>query len=301
MTLLQVGLPDWLPFAGVAEGLPGIALQLGLFALVTAGVLLAGVVAGAPLIRFLAGRLGAHERLTQSLINLTKVATVPVALLTGLTVAGFSLASLVVLAAMLVLLLGTALAADALVRDVIGGFFLLVTRPFEHGDWIETDDVEGRVERVGVRMTGIRTFDNETVTVPNATLNEQPVTNRSAQSKLRQQYRFGVAYDEDLAAAMEAVELAAREVPGIADEPVPAVRAVDVEPSWITLRATVWLDEPSRLEYIDTRSRFIRAAKAALMKNDVDINPTKTELSGQIGTVELDADGTAVERGHAED
>lgn len=299
MTPLQVAdFLDRLPFAGVLEGLPDIVVQFGLFALVAAAVLVAGVLVGAPLARLLAARLGAHDRLQQFFVNLTKVLTVPAALLVGLLVAGFDLASLGLVAAMLVLLLATTLAADALVRDVIGGFFLLVTRPFEHGDWIETDDVEGRVEHIGVRMTKVRTFDNETVTVPNATLNEQAVTNRSAQSKLRQTHHFGIAYDEDFSTAVEAVVLAAREVEGITDEPAPAARAVEIEPSWITLRATVWLDNPSRLEYINTRSRFIRAVKAALLKNDIDINPKKTELSGQVGTVELDSDGTAVEREH---
>lgn len=302
MTPLQmIDLPDRLPFAGVVEGVPDIVVQLGLFALVTAAVLVGGVFIAAPLVRALAARLGVHERLQRFLVNATKVLTVPAALLVGLLVAGFGLAAMALGAVGLVLLLGISLAADALVRDLVAGVFLLVTQPFEHGDWIETDDVEGRVEHVGVRMTTVRTFDNETVTVPNATLNEQAVTNRSAQPKLRQSYRFGIAYDEDFSTAMEAVELAAREVEGIAAEPAPAARAIEIEPSWITLRATVWLENPSRLEYIDTRSRFIRAVKAALLKNEIDINPEKTELSGQVGTVELDSDDTAVEREYAQD
>jgi small conductance mechanosensitive channel len=132
---------------------------------------------------------------------------------------------------------GVGLSADGLVRDVVGGFFLLLSQPFVHGDWIAVADVEGRVERVGVRQTAVRTFDNETV--PNATLNEQPVTNRSAQDELRQSLRFGVGYDEDLSQAMEAVLMAAREVEGVAAEPVPAVRAVDLDLSWVTLQATI--------------------------------------------------------------
>lgn len=302
MTPLQViDLRDWLPFAGVVEGLPDFAVQLGLFALVTAAALVVSVFIAAPLVHVLAARLDVHEGLQRFLATVTKGVTVPAALLLGLVVAGFELAAIVLVAVLLVLLLVTALAADTLVRDAIGGVLLLVTQPFEHGDWIETDDVEGRVERIGVRMTTIRTFDNETVTVPNATLTEQAVTNRSAQPKLRQRYRIGIAYDENLSTAMEAVELAAREVEGIAADPVPSARAVDLESSWVTLRATVWLDNPSRLEYIDIRSRFIRAVKAALLKNDIDVNPEKLELSGQLGTVELDSDGTAVEREYAED
>lgn len=291
-----VGLPDWLPYREVIEGLPDIAVQLGMFALVAVAVSVAGGFVVAPLARYVTGALGAHDRLQQFLANATKLSAVPAAVLAGLLVAGFELASVTVGVVLLVGLLGVALAADDLVRDLVGGIFLLVSQPFAHGDWIRFGDVEGRVEHIGVRMTEIRTFDNETTTVPNAVLNEVPVTNRSAQSKLRQRYHFGIAYDEDTADAMEAVLMAAREVDGVVEEPVPDVRAVGFEPSWVTLRTTVWLENPTRLEYIDVRSQFIRAAKAALTENGIDINPEKTELSGRLGTVELDGDGTAVER-----
>lgn len=298
MLPLQItDLPDWLPFRDAVAGLPDAAVQVVAFALVALLVAGAGAFVVAPLVRLVAGRLGAHDRLTQFLSNLTTVVSVVAGLPVGLVVAGFDLASGALVALLLIAMLGLALTADDLVRDVVGGFFLLISRPFSRGDWITVDDVEGRVERVDVRTTKVRTFDNETVTVPNGVLNEQPVTNRSAQDELRQSFRFGVAYEQDLSTAMEAVLLAAREVKGIADEPVPEVRAVDLEPSWVTLRATIWMDDPTRLEYIDTRSQFIRAVRAALMENDIDINPKMTELSGQIGTVELDADSTDTERG----
>lgn len=299
LSLQFADVPGWLPFAETIEALPTLAVQLGVFALVTVATLLVGFLVGAPVTRFLAGRFGAHDRLKQFLVNLERVAMVPVALVVGLYIAGFDLASFGVLAVALITVLGFVLATDNVIRDVVGGFYLLVGQPFAHGDWIAFEDVEGRVEHVGVRTTDIRTFDNETVTVPNALLNEVPVTNHSAQDQIRQQFCFGIAYDENISTAMEAVLLAARQVEGVAEEPVPEVRAVELEPSWVTLRATIWLDDPTRLEYIDTRSRFIRAAKAALMENEIDINPEVTELSGQIGTAELDTDGTVLEREHA--
>ena len=295
-TLQFADVPSWLPFEGTIEALPTLAVQVGVFIAVAAALLGLGLLVGAPLTRLVARRSGAHDRLQQFLVNLARVATLPLSVVVALYVAGFDIASLAVLSVVLLAMLGIVLATDNVIRDVVGGFSLLLSQPFDHGDWIAFEDIEGRVERVGVRTTDVRTFDNETVTVPNALLNEVPVTNRSAQPQLRQEFRFGIAYDEDIATAMEAVLLAAREVNSVAEEPVPEVRAVALEPSWVTLRATIWMDDPTRLEYIDTRSRFIRAAKAALMENEIDINPKVTELSGQIGTAEVDTDGTVLER-----
>lgn len=295
-TLQFADVPGWLPFEETIEALPELVVQVAVFALTTAAVVLVGVAVGAPLARYVVGSLGARDRLQQFVGNLARVVTLPTAVVVGLYVAGFDLASFGVLAATLVVLLGFVLSTDNVIRDVVGGFYLLIAKPFDRGDWISFEDTEGRIERVGVRTTDVRTFDNETVTVPNALLNEVPVTNHSAQPQIRQQFRFGIAYDEDISTAIEAVLLAARQVDGVADEPVPEVRAVELEPSWVTLRATIWLDDPTRLEYIDTRSQFIRAAKAGLMKNEIDINPKVTELSGQIGTAEVDTDNTVLER-----
>ncbi|GAB7094799.1 hypothetical protein JCM30237_19520 [Halolamina litorea] len=292
----SVALPGWLPFREAIAGLPDPIVSLGMFVLVTGVFAGGGLFVAAPALRVLTRRLGGHDRLQQFVSNLTRVLSGVAAVLVGLLAGGFDLASGAFAAVLLLAGLGVAIAADDLVRDVVGGFFLLLSQPFARGDWIAVDGVEGRVERVGVRTTAVRTFDNETTTVPNGVLNEQPVTNRSAQQELRQTFHFGIAYDESLSTAMEAVLMAAREVEGVAEEPVPEVRAVDLEPSWVTLRATVWMQDPTRLEYVDTRSRFIRAVKAALMENGIDINPNKTEISGQIGTAEIDSDGAVLER-----
>lgn len=49
--------------------------------------------------------------------------------------------------------------AQAIVRDVISGFFLIVDGVIEAGDYVTFDQVGGIVEEVGLRMTRIRSFD----------------------------------------------------------------------------------------------------------------------------------------------
>ena len=56
--------------------------------------------------------------------------------------------------------LAIALAAQDTVRNLLGGVTIFADKPFEVGDWVVVDGVEGTVEAVGFRSTRVRTFYN---------------------------------------------------------------------------------------------------------------------------------------------
>ena len=70
-----------------------------------------------------------------------------------------------------------AFAAKDTVANVFGSLTVLTDRPFEIGDWIVTDKVEGSVETVGIRSTRVRTFYNSLVIVPNSLLTSAVLDN----------------------------------------------------------------------------------------------------------------------------
>lgn len=84
-------------------------------------------------------------------------------------------------------------------KDTLGNFFgslmVLVDRPFEIGDWIIADGVEGTVETVGLRSTRVRTFYNSLITVPNVTFTTAKVDNMGRRRYRRISTRLGVQYD----------------------------------------------------------------------------------------------------------
>ena len=84
-------------------------------------------------------------------------------------------------------------------RDLLGNFFgsltVLLDRPFQIGDWIVIDDVEGSVEEVGFRSTRVRTFYNSLITLPNAALTTSKVDNMGARRFRRMKTMLGLTYD----------------------------------------------------------------------------------------------------------
>ena len=67
---------------------------------------------------------------------------------------GFNLGPVIASAGVIGVALG--LGAQTLVRDVLSGIFMLIEDQYGVGDDVKVQDVEGKVERVGLRITQVR-------------------------------------------------------------------------------------------------------------------------------------------------
>jgi MscS family membrane protein len=91
--------------------------------------------------------------------------------------------------------LAFALAAKDTVANLFGSLTILIDRPFQLGDWVIMDGVEGSVETVGIRSTRIRTFYNSLITVPNSQLINASIDNMGARRYRRTNVTIAVTYD----------------------------------------------------------------------------------------------------------
>ena len=72
------------------------------------------------------------------------------------------------------------LAAQDLVKNVIGGIMIIFDRPFQVGDKIQVGDNYGEVLTIGLRSTRIVTGDDSVVSIPNADIMSQSVSNSNS-------------------------------------------------------------------------------------------------------------------------
>ena len=91
--------------------------------------------------------------------------------------------------------LAVAFAAKDTIENFFGSVAVIVDRPFDVGDWITIDDVEGTVEEMGLRSTRVRTFYNSLVTVPNASLVRANVDNYGRRKYRRYRTHLSITYD----------------------------------------------------------------------------------------------------------
>ena len=78
------------------------------------------------------------------------------------------------------LAIGITFGAKDLVADFFAGLWLLIERPIELGNFIETGEIMGTVKKIAVRATTIRTARNFSVVIPNRELVTKPIINWGA-------------------------------------------------------------------------------------------------------------------------
>ena len=88
-----------------------------------------------------------------------------------------------------------ALAAKDSVENIFGSLTIMFDMPFQMGDWVKVDKIEGVVEEINLRSTRIRTFEDTIINLPNANLIRAAVENVSARRYRRQKFNLRVSYD----------------------------------------------------------------------------------------------------------
>lgn len=106
-------------------------------------------------------------------------------LLTGLSIIGAALA----------------LSARESLENLIASFIIFFDKPFYVGDSVKVNAVAGRVERIGLRSTRIRTADKTLVTVPNKQMVDSVVDNQSMRTQRRAEIKLELSEKTTAAAA----------------------------------------------------------------------------------------------------
>lgn len=91
--------------------------------------------------------------------------------------------------------LAFALAAQDTVKNLFGSVTIFTDQPFEIGDWINYNGVDGTVEEVGVRSTRMRTFYNSVVSIPNGKVADSMIDNMGRRKYRRFSTSLSLTYD----------------------------------------------------------------------------------------------------------
>lgn len=199
------------------------------------------------LLRKTMSRYQLEPSMRQLVENLFAVLTVTFASVTLLSQFGFDVVSIV--AGLGIVGIAVGFAAQSTLSNFIAGITLLIERPFRIGDWVTINGQDGRVMKIALRTTWLRTRDNIFTMIPNDNVASSEIVNYSAEGATRLNIPVGIAYKESVEAAREVIMPLLQKHPDVLKssgmEPRVVMKALGA--SSVDLEVKVWIT-PDNLE-----------------------------------------------------
>ncbi|MFB6068547.1 MAG: mechanosensitive ion channel family protein [Halobacterium sp.] len=258
------------------------------FVVALVAVYLVGRAVAVPLLNRTMDARGLETHAKRPLQKIAKVLVLFVAVTVAFGFADYGdfLQSLATIAAAATLAIGFAL--QDVIANFVAGVFIFTDKPFRIGDWIEWDGNSGVVEDISFRVSRVRTFDNELLTVPNSQLTDGVIKNPVAKDKLRLKVPFGIGYDDDIELATNIIVEEAENHEGILADPAPSVRLTELGDSSVVLQSRIWIDQPSRADFVKTRAEYTQTVKERFDEAGIDIPYPNRTLGGSLDVTGLD-------------
>lgn len=147
-------------------------------------------------------------------------------LLTGLGVAG--------------VIIGFAL-QDTL-SNFASGLMILIYRPFDVGDLVKVNDIQGTVNKMSLVSTTIQTVDNQRLVIPNNKIWGDVINNITAESIRRVDMVFGIGYQDDIDKAKKVFMDILTSDPRVLPTPEPMVRVHSLNDSSVDFIVRPWVN-----------------------------------------------------------
>jgi small-conductance mechanosensitive channel len=165
--------------------------------------------------------------------------------------------------------------------NIIGGIFLVISKPFRVGDLIRVGTLnEGFVEDITLRHTIIKDFENKRIVIPNSLISTETIHNATLQDpRIMNRIPFGISYDSNANLAIDIIREEAKahenfrdhrnEEEKLAGESEIDIRIVSWDESSVTLRAYVWTD--SQMDGFFLRTDLLKTVKERFESSGIEI------------------------------
>jgi small conductance mechanosensitive channel len=137
--------------------------------------------------------------------------------------------------------LAIGLALQGSLANFAAGFLMIIFRPFKVGDYIEGAGTAGTVEKIQIFTTQLKTPDNKTVIIPNASLTAGNIVNYSTKGTRRCDLVFGIGYEDDIDKARKILEEIIAADDRILKDPAPLIAVSELADSSVNFVVRPWV------------------------------------------------------------
>ena len=176
--------------------------------------------------------------LTPFLVTLLNIALKAALVVSVIDMVGIEVTSFVAIIGAAGLAVGLAL--QGTLQNFAGGVIILILKPFKVGDVIDAKGYLGTVKEIQIFYTIVNTFDKKVVYIPNGSLANSDMTNISKEEERRNEWKFGIAYGDDVDKAKELIKKLIDEDERILKEPEPFIALHSLGDSSVNIVVRTW-------------------------------------------------------------
>lgn len=164
-----------------------------------------------------------------------------------------------------------AFAAKDSLANIFGSIIIVLEQPFNIGDWISANGIEGTVEKISFRSTCVRTFTQELVFIPNSSLSNTPIVNFTKRQKYRIQFTLGLTYGttrNQLSSVCEDIRRMCVSLDEIYNDGID-INFFEFGDSSLNIRIVCYAKSPNYSMYLKTREKVNLGVLRILEENGV--------------------------------
>ncbi|MEQ5774554.1 mechanosensitive ion channel [Thalassospira sp. NFXS8] len=140
--------------------------------------------------------------------------------------------------------LAIGLALQGTLSNIASGVMILMLRPLRVDEFVSAGSVSGTVVEITLFTTLMKTADGVFISVPNSQIWNSAITNYSRNPTRRLDIKVGIAYDDDVDAALEFMKNLVASDTRVLAEPAPMSFVANLGESSVDITARGWANTP---------------------------------------------------------
>ena len=209
---------------------------LAAIAIFVIGLIVAKVIRN--VIRRVMERSKVDSTLTGFVANLSYAALLAFVIIAALNKLGVQTASFIAVIGAAGLAVGLALQGS--LANFAAGVLMIIFRPFKAGDLIEGAGTTGTVEEIQIFTTQLKTPDNKTIIIPNASMLGGNIINYSTKGSRRVDMVFGIGYEDDIDKARAIILDILQNDSRVFKDPAPVALLSELADSSVNFAVRAW-------------------------------------------------------------
>ena len=173
-------------------------------------------------------------------------------------------------------------------ENLVSGVMLIISRPFNTGDFISISDITGNVVSMNLKTTDVKTIDGKIIYIPNSLIVNNPLTNYTIEGKRRFDFEVELDVTVNTHVCRNLMAQVLEKIPEIMNDPKPIVTVSQLA-SNVKLRAYYWLKiaDASR-SILEINSEAIENCKDEFEKAGIELaDITDLQITNDKISVEL--------------